>query len=102
MLAPLFVLAIPLIDLAQVSLFRTLKKRPFWIGDMNHLSHRLNRAGFTKANSVLILWAGCGDHRWYCLPLVTADYADLNFIRAIRGFAFSFVYLAYFAVNFSR
>ena len=39
-LAPLFVLAIPLIDLAQVSMFRTLNKKPFWIGDTNHLSHR--------------------------------------------------------------
>ena len=44
-LAPLFVLAIPLLDLAQVSLFRTLNQKPFWIGDTNHLSHRLARMG---------------------------------------------------------
>ncbi len=55
-LAPLLVLAIPLIDLAQVSLFRTLNKKPFWIGDTNHLSHRLVRAGFSKTRAVLILW----------------------------------------------
>jgi UDP-GlcNAc:undecaprenyl-phosphate GlcNAc-1-phosphate transferase len=55
-LAPLFILAIPLIDLAQVSLFRTLNKKPFWIGDTNHLSHRLVRAGFSKTTSVIILW----------------------------------------------
>jgi UDP-GlcNAc:undecaprenyl-phosphate GlcNAc-1-phosphate transferase len=55
-LAPLLVLAIPLLDLAQVSLFRTLNKKPFWIGDTNHLSHRLVRAGFSKTTSVIILW----------------------------------------------
>jgi UDP-GlcNAc:undecaprenyl-phosphate/decaprenyl-phosphate GlcNAc-1-phosphate transferase len=55
-LSPLFVLAVPLLDLAQVSLFRTLNKKPFWIGDTNHLSHRLVRAGFSRAGAVLILW----------------------------------------------
>ena len=47
-LAPLFVLAVPLLDLAQVSLFRTLNHKPFWIGDTNHLSHRLVRAGLSR------------------------------------------------------
>jgi UDP-GlcNAc:undecaprenyl-phosphate GlcNAc-1-phosphate transferase len=55
-LAPLFVLAIPLLDLAQVSLFRTLKKKPFWLGDTNHLSHRLVRAGLSRTHAVLLLW----------------------------------------------
>jgi UDP-GlcNAc:undecaprenyl-phosphate GlcNAc-1-phosphate transferase len=55
-LAPLFVLAIPLLDLMQVSLFRTLNKKPFWIGDTNHLSHRLVRAGLNHTRSVLLVW----------------------------------------------
>lgn len=55
-LAPLLVLAVPLLDLAQVSLFRTLNKKPFWIGDTNHLSHRLNRAGLNRTRAVLLLW----------------------------------------------
>jgi UDP-GlcNAc:undecaprenyl-phosphate GlcNAc-1-phosphate transferase len=62
-LAPLLVLAVPLLDLAQVSLFRTLNKKPFWIGDTNHLSHRLVRAGLTRTSAVLLLWlaaAGIG------------------------------------------
>ena len=56
-LSPLLVLAVPLLDLAQVSIFRTLKRKPFWIGDTNHLSHRLVRAGLSRLNAVLILWA---------------------------------------------
>jgi UDP-GlcNAc:undecaprenyl-phosphate/decaprenyl-phosphate GlcNAc-1-phosphate transferase len=55
-LAPLFVLAIPLIDLAQVVILRTLNRRPFWIGDTNHLSHRLTRAGLSRTRAVLVLW----------------------------------------------
>jgi UDP-GlcNAc:undecaprenyl-phosphate/decaprenyl-phosphate GlcNAc-1-phosphate transferase len=55
-LSPLFVLAIPLLDLAQVVIFRTLKRKPFWIGDTNHLSHLLVRAGFSRTQAVLILW----------------------------------------------
>jgi len=55
-LAPLFVLAVPLLDLAQVSLFRTLNQKPFWIGDTNHLSHRLTRTGMSRTRAVLLLW----------------------------------------------
>jgi UDP-GlcNAc:undecaprenyl-phosphate/decaprenyl-phosphate GlcNAc-1-phosphate transferase len=55
-LAPLLVLAIPLLDLAQVSLLRTLNQKPFWIGDTNHLSHRLVRAGMSRTRAVLLLW----------------------------------------------
>ncbi len=55
-LAPLLVLAVPLIDLAQVSIARTLNNKPFWIGDTNHLSHRLTRAGLSQTQTVLVLW----------------------------------------------
>ncbi len=55
-LTPLFVLAVPLADLAQVVIYRTLHRKPFWIGDTNHLSHRLARAGLTRTTAVLVLW----------------------------------------------
>jgi UDP-GlcNAc:undecaprenyl-phosphate/decaprenyl-phosphate GlcNAc-1-phosphate transferase len=55
-LSPLLVLAIPLIDLAQVVIMRTLNRKPFWIGDTNHLSHRLVRAGLSRTRAVLVLW----------------------------------------------
>jgi UDP-GlcNAc:undecaprenyl-phosphate GlcNAc-1-phosphate transferase len=55
-LSPLFILAVPLLDLAQVSVFRTLNQKPFWIGDTNHLSHRLVRAGLSRTKAVLLLW----------------------------------------------
>ncbi len=55
-LSPLFILAVPLVDLARVVCVRTLAGRPFWLGDTNHLSHRLVRAGLSKAQAVLVLW----------------------------------------------
>lgn len=55
-LSPLLVLAVPLLDLAQVTVVRTLNKKPFWIGDTNHLSHRLVRAGMSRRQAVLVLW----------------------------------------------
>jgi UDP-GlcNAc:undecaprenyl-phosphate GlcNAc-1-phosphate transferase len=55
-LSPLLVLAVPLIDLAQVVILRTLNRKPFWIGDTNHLSHLLARAGLSRTKAVLVLW----------------------------------------------
>ncbi|MGA2854169.1 MAG: MraY family glycosyltransferase, partial [Verrucomicrobiota bacterium] len=55
-LSPLLVLAIPLVDLAQVVISRTFNRKPFWIGDTNHLSHRLVRLGLSRTRAVLLLW----------------------------------------------
>ena len=55
-LNPLLVLAVPLVDVAQVTLHRTLNGKPFWIGDTNHLSHRLARTRLGKTGAVVVLW----------------------------------------------
>ena len=55
-LSPLLVLAVPLIDLVWVVLRRTHHRRPFWIGDTNHLSHQLVRTGLSRTHAVLLLW----------------------------------------------
>jgi UDP-GlcNAc:undecaprenyl-phosphate/decaprenyl-phosphate GlcNAc-1-phosphate transferase len=54
--APLLVLAIPLGDLAWVVLLRWRLGQPFYVGDNNHLSHRLVRRGFTQQHAVLLIW----------------------------------------------
>jgi UDP-GlcNAc:undecaprenyl-phosphate GlcNAc-1-phosphate transferase len=53
---PLLVLAVPLGDLVWVVLIRTRMGQPFYIGDNNHLSHRLVRRGFSKPKAVLLIW----------------------------------------------
>jgi UDP-GlcNAc:undecaprenyl-phosphate GlcNAc-1-phosphate transferase len=62
-LTPLLVLALPLADLVNVVVIRTLNRKPFYVGDTNHLSHRLVRLGLSKTRAVLVLWllaALCG------------------------------------------
>ena len=51
------VVAIPAIDMAFVVVSRTWKGIPFWVGDTNHLSHRLARTSLGKAGAVAVLWA---------------------------------------------
>ncbi|MEW6302033.1 MAG: MraY family glycosyltransferase [Verrucomicrobiota bacterium] len=55
-LSPLLILAVPLGDLVWVVILRTRMGKPFWIGDTNHLSHRLVRRGLSKTAAVLVIW----------------------------------------------
>jgi UDP-GlcNAc:undecaprenyl-phosphate GlcNAc-1-phosphate transferase len=55
-LTPLLVLAVPLGDMVWVVLLRWKNGRPFYVGDTNHLSHRLVRRGFTQARAVVLIW----------------------------------------------
>lgn len=56
-ISPLLILGVPLLDLVWVVIIRWQLGKPFWIGDNNHMSHRLNRRRFTRPQSVMILWA---------------------------------------------
>lgn len=56
-LIPLLVLAVPLVDLVWVVLLRWRKGQPFYVGDTNHLSHRLVRSGLSRAAAVMVIWA---------------------------------------------
>ena len=55
-LTPLLVLAIPLADLAWVVGLRWRMGRPFYVGDTNHLSHRLVRLGLSRTAAVVLIW----------------------------------------------
>jgi UDP-GlcNAc:undecaprenyl-phosphate GlcNAc-1-phosphate transferase len=55
-LAPLLVLAVPLADMAAVVAHRWRCGRPFYVGDTNHFSHRLARAGLSQSAAVAALW----------------------------------------------
>lgn len=53
---PLLILAIPLVDLVWVVVIRLGKGQPFYVGDTNHLSHRLVARGFSKPRAVVLIW----------------------------------------------
>ncbi len=55
-ITPLLVLALPLFDLGWVVCLRWSKGQPFYIGDTNHLSHRLVRMGLSPTTAVLVIW----------------------------------------------
>lgn len=56
-LSPLFILAVPLADLVRVVVLRWRQRRPFYVGDTQHLSHRLVMLGLSPVRAVLLLWA---------------------------------------------
>ena len=55
-LDPLFILAVPLSDLAWVVMIRWRLGKPIYQADTNHLSHRLVRRGFSPTLAVLVIW----------------------------------------------
>ncbi len=58
LLMPIVVLAVPLYDLISVTIVRLRAGRSPFVGDNNHLSHRLVRRGFSRPKAVAIIW-GC-------------------------------------------
>ena len=54
-LTPLFIVALPLFDLASVVVIRWRAGLPVYVGDNNHISHRLVRRGLSKSTAVLLI-----------------------------------------------
>jgi len=52
-LMPLLILFPIIFDAAVVCVVRTARRRPFWIGDNNHISHRFVRLGMSRAAAVV-------------------------------------------------
>ena len=55
-LSPLLFLAVPLADLIWVVLLRFRLGKPFYVGDTNHISHRLVRRGLSPVRAVEVIW----------------------------------------------
>jgi UDP-GlcNAc:undecaprenyl-phosphate GlcNAc-1-phosphate transferase len=55
-LACLVVLAVPAYDLISVITIRLKNGTPPWIGDHNHISHRLVRQGMSRRTAVLVIY----------------------------------------------
>ena len=56
-LLPVCVLAVPLYDLVSVSAMRISQGRSPWIGDEQHLSHRLRRRGLSVWQVLVVVWS---------------------------------------------
>ncbi|MCP4179063.1 MAG: undecaprenyl/decaprenyl-phosphate alpha-N-acetylglucosaminyl 1-phosphate transferase [bacterium] len=51
-LIPIFIMALPLFDLLSVVIIRLKIKKPIYIGDNNHISHRFCKMGMSRKTSV--------------------------------------------------
>lgn len=72
-LIPLFILAVPLFDTLAVVCIRLYNRKPVYVGDHNHISHRFLHMGMTRKTAVLLvhltaLVSGLG-----VLPLLWSD-----------------------------
>ena len=81
-LLPLFVLAVPLFDTLSVVAIRTINRKPFWIGDHNHLSHRLVRLGMSRTYAVMLIHLLMLVVNLSVLPLIWAEHATALAILA--------------------
>jgi len=55
-LIPLLVLAVPLFDMAMVMGLRFRRRQPVYVGDANHLSHRLVKLGLPQSWAVTLIY----------------------------------------------
>ncbi len=72
-LIPVFILGIPVFDTIAVIFIRLYNRKPIYIGDNNHISHRFQAMGMSRKNAVafvhlLTLIIGLG-----VLPLIWGD-----------------------------
>jgi UDP-GlcNAc:undecaprenyl-phosphate GlcNAc-1-phosphate transferase len=77
-LMPVFVLAVPLIDSFTVTFIRIREKRPIYVGDRRHLSHRLVALGFSQPMAVRILWL-----MTFCLGMGAASLTDSTVAQSV-------------------
>ena len=54
-LIPMFILAIPLFDSCAVVIIRLKNKKPIYVGDHNHISHRFVKMGMSRKRSVQLV-----------------------------------------------
>ncbi len=77
-LMPALVLAVPLLDTATVVAIRIREKRPIYVGDSRHLSHRLVSLGLSQRASVLVIYLIT-----FCIGLGAVSLADATLAQSL-------------------
>jgi len=72
-LIPVFILAMPLFDLVAVTIIRWKIRKPFYIGDHNHISHRFLKMGMSRRMSVMLVHLLALTIGMSVLPLLWGD-----------------------------
>lgn len=53
---PLLILGVPIFDAISVMTIRIIRRKPLFVGDKNHFSHRLMQLGMTQAQAVAFIY----------------------------------------------
>lgn len=78
LLMPVVVLAVPIMDTATVVVIRLREGRPVYVGDANHLSHRLVKLGLSRRAAVLVLYMTT-----LCLGIGAKFLPDATFFESV-------------------
>ena len=91
---PVFLLGVPLYDLAAVSLLRVLQRRSPLVGDQQHITHRLMHRGLSAYGVIgfLTVCALFGSAIAFGLSLVTGPLAYAVLTAGIMGFVTLFLW----------
>jgi hypothetical protein len=71
--APLLILALPILDTSLVIILRLVEGRPIWKGGTDHISHRLVYVGLSEREAVAALLGLSGACAGVGLAVVAAD-----------------------------
>ena len=96
-LAPITVLAVPLLDTFAVSITRRLRGQPVSVGGTDHSSHRLVRLGLRERDAVLLLYGLTAASGAVALLL-----RGFLYPQAVGLIAFWFLFLAVFGIHLFR
>lgn len=94
---PLFLLGLPILDVALAIARRVLQRRSPFRGDRGHLHHRLQRVGLSHRATVLTLWGFTAYLNFGAFQLVKlpTELANTLLMALAPGLGFGFVALHY-------
>jgi len=99
LVAPLFALALPIADVSLAILRRGLKGLPIFRPDQKHLHHRLQRVGFSRTRTVLILY---GLSSVFLMMAFGVFWSQGRWVPILFGFLCLTLILSARSFNFSR
>jgi UDP-GlcNAc:undecaprenyl-phosphate GlcNAc-1-phosphate transferase len=99
---PLFILGVPILDVAWSILRRTYRRTGFGTADAEHIHHRLMRLGHGQRRSVFILWAWTAILSAFVLYPTFAGEGDRQFANRIVPFAVAALGLALYTLFHPR
>ena len=98
-LIPLCILLIPLFDTAAVTVIRTLNRKPFWVGDHNHISHRFVKMGLSRKRAVQLVHLLCLLTGLSALPMLWGSFATTVVIASQQILLLALVTVLQYAVR---